>query len=390
MKRAFLIITTLAVMFSIHFLYSRREGALVHDRAEGPALSDVNEIFPDASSVISEEGEAWTGVYEDRGILIGRVISTSPHADHIKGYAGATPLLIGIDLSGEIVGVHALDSKETPAFVKSVVSSGFLGSFDGVGWKKAAVLEVDTVTGATMTSDAMGRSIRHALSLAEGADTPPRQGYGIDDVLILVLVLAALVVCLFPFRRHQVLRLVILGISTVYLGFIRAEMLSMQVIAGWVKRGVVTYSCAALLIMAVVTVAVSLFKGKAFYCYYICPFGGLQEFAGRLSPWNVRLSAGTFRLLRKFRYALLVLIAMLLLAGQGKDLTGFEPFTVFAFRSAGITVLVIAGVSLVLSLFVGRPWCTFLCPTGALLDIFRIKSTVSFNFSRPDKNGEGQ
>jgi len=367
MKRAFLIITTLAVMFSIHFLYSRREGALVHDRAEGPALSDVNEIFPDASSVISEEGEAWTGVYEDRGILIGRVISTSPHADHIKGYAGATPLLIGIDLSGEIVGVHALDSKETPAFVKSVVSSGFLGSFEGVGWKKAAVLEVDTVTGATMTSDAMGRSIRHALSLAEGADTPPRQGYGIDDVLILVLVLAALVVCLFPFRRHQVLRLVILGISTVYLGFIRAEMLSMQVIAGWVKR-----------------------EGKAFYCYYICPFGGLQEFAGRLSPWNVRLSAGTFRLLRKFRYALLVLIAMLLLAGQGKDLTGFEPFTVFAFRSAGITVLVIAGVSLVLSLFVGRPWCTFLCPTGALLDIFRIKSTVSFNFSRPDKNGEGQ
>lgn len=375
-------IVTISVMILIHFLYSPGEGASGHDHTEEFLLGEVREIFPDCLSVRGDMGEDWAEVYGDSGILMGRVISTSPGADHIKGYAGATPLLVGIDLSGKIAGIQALESEETPAFVDSVISSGFFRGFEGIHWKEATDLEIDSVTGATMTSRAMARSIIYTLSIAEGTDVPPAKGYDKNDIFFIFLLVSALVVCLFPLRRHQFLRLLVLGISTLYLGFIRAEMLSLQVISGWVKNGPATSSGVILLLVAIVSLAVSFFKGKALYCRFICPFGGLQEFAGSLSPWNIRLSSGMFRLLRKFRYAFLALIALLLLAGMAKDLTVFEPFTVFAFRSAGITVLIIAGVSLFLSLFIGRPWCSFLCPTGAFLDIFKKENKPGCVFSR--------
>jgi nitroreductase len=61
--------------------------------------------------------------------------------------------------------------------------------------------------------------------------------------------------------------------------------------------------------------------------------------------------------------------------GLGMDFTVAEPFAAFKFQAAPASVLVLAGVFAVLSLFVPRAWCRFLCPTGQLLSIARCQKS---------------
>ena len=369
MKRAVLIALAITVMAVVHFRYAAMEPAT---GSGAITLGDARHIFPDAVSVETVDGSSWKNVYGKGGRLEGKITSTSPHSDAIVGYAGPTPLLIGIGSDEKIIGVYPLENEETPSFRENIISSGFFGVFNGVRWKEAGNLTVDAITGATMTSDAMVRSLKHRLLLAASQKPVSEANPDGRNILTIALVLIALWACLFSPAKHEAIRLAVLAASVVYLGFFRGQLLSMQVISAWIKHGVVTASGAVLFGIAAVTIIVSLTKGRAFYCHYICPFGALQEFAGRISPWKISISTRVDRALRKIRYALLFVIAGLLVTGLAGDLTDFEPFTVFAFTSASVTVLILAGVSLFMSLFLCRPWCGFLCPTGALFEIFRI------------------
>lgn len=53
------------------------------------------------------------------------------------------------------------------------------------------------------------------------------------------------------------------------------------------------------------------------------------------------------------------------------DLRDVEPFSAFLIGSASVASVVLAVGSLVASLFVQRPWCRLLCPTGELMAILR-------------------
>jgi hypothetical protein len=373
-KRIGVIVVAVVVMAAIHLQFSKNESAsFLPDAQHDVSLVVVKGIFPDAAATVRPDGEMWLNVFDVDGRLEGRIISTSPHSDHIKGHGGPTPLLIGVDPDGIIAGVYPLANMETPMFLENVISSGLLGRFAGLHISEARDLEIDAVTGATLTSDAFVDTIKHRLFTAGEVKYLSGKKNNFHFILTMALVALALAACLFPMGKGDIFRLVVLGVSLIYLGFARGQLISIQVISEWIKRGVVTSSGAALFVIAVITIAVSIFKGKAFYCYYLCPFGALQEFAGKISPWKTCLSPGIARVLGKIRHALLILIAVLLLAGFAGDLTEFEPFTIFSFRSASVTVVVLAGVSLFMSLFVSRPWCNFMCPTGALLELFRKK-----------------
>ena len=58
---------------------------------------------------------------------------------------------------------------------------------------------------------------------------------------------------------------------------------------------------------------------------------------------------------------------LLMLLGVGFEWMDYEPFTAFILSSAGVVVIVFAVVILLTSVFVPRPYCRFMCPTGTLL-----------------------
>ncbi len=109
----------------------------------------------------------------------------------------------------------------------------------------------------------------------------------------------------------------------------------------------------------------ALFFGRTF-CAAVCPHGALQDLV-LLKPIQVPAWLEQGLSILPFIY----LGAGVLFAATGSAfiICQYDPF-VPVFRMSGRTLMVLAGVVLlVLGVFVGRPYCRFLCPFGALLKL---------------------
>jgi NosR/NirI family transcriptional regulator, nitrous oxide reductase regulator len=120
----------------------------------------------------------------------------------------------------------------------------------------------------------------------------------------------------------------------------------------------------------ILPIVVALLFGRTF-CAAVCPHGALQDLV-LLKPLRVPewLEQGLSVL--PFIY----LGAGVLFAATGSAfiICQYDPF-VPVFRMSGRTAMVLSGVALlVLGVFVGRPYCRFLCPYGALLKMGAIFS----------------
>lgn len=124
----------------------------------------------------------------------------------------------------------------------------------------------------------------------------------------------------------------------------------------------------------------ALFAGRAF-CAGVCPHGALQDLV-LVKPIKVPSWLESGLSILPFIY----LGAGVLFAATGAAflVCQYDPF-VPIFRMSGRALMVAGGVGLlVLGMFVGRPYCRFLCPFGALLKIgstvakFRVRVTPDF------------
>lgn len=115
----------------------------------------------------------------------------------------------------------------------------------------------------------------------------------------------------------------------------------------------------------------TLFFGRAF-CAAVCPLGAVQDLVlvhPLTLPGWLRHGLGLL--------AYVYLGAAILFAATGSAfiICEYDPFVAF-FRFSGSIDMVILGTSLlVIGLFVGRPYCRFVCPYGALL---RLVSPISW------------
>lgn len=84
-----------------------------------------------------------------------------------KGFGGAYVVMVGIGDDGKITGTQLLDNSETPGLGSKTGEASFTGQFIG---KDSALEGVETVTGATISSNAFIRCIGTAYQ-AYGAVT---------------------------------------------------------------------------------------------------------------------------------------------------------------------------------------------------------------------------
>lgn len=119
----------------------------------------------------------------------------------------------------------------------------------------------------------------------------------------------------------------------------------------------------AAVVFFVVPLIFTLFNGRVF-CGAICPLGAIQD-AVLIRPVAVPLWLESG--LRLFAYAYLGAAILFAATGSAFVICRYDPFVGF-FRMGGNWNILIFGASLLLiGLFIGRPYCRFLCPYGVIL-----------------------
>lgn len=89
------------------------------------------------------------------------IINTTTLAEDVEGYAGPTPLKIYIR-KDKIEKIEPLKNVETPKYW-ALIKRDLLNKWNGLTTKKAATQQVDVITGATYTSEAVIENIKRGL-----------------------------------------------------------------------------------------------------------------------------------------------------------------------------------------------------------------------------------
>ena len=96
--------------------------------------------------------------------VIGKLLVTTPIADDLIGYAGNVPLFLAVSNEDVILGLTLLNNSESPGFLKRLEKKNLFSAWDGKTLEEAEQLNVEAVSGATMSSDAIRGSVKRALA----------------------------------------------------------------------------------------------------------------------------------------------------------------------------------------------------------------------------------
>jgi NosR/NirI family transcriptional regulator, nitrous oxide reductase regulator len=187
------------------------------------------------------------------------------------------------------------------------------------------------------------------------------------DVVVLVLALGIGSYLVLKLRsRKAVLGLAIF--SLLYFGFYRKGCVCAIGAVQNVALGIfdTTYAVPlAALAFFILPLAVALFAGRTF-CAAVCPHGALQELI-LIKP--VRVPVWLEHGLGLVPFIYLGAAVAFAATGSAFIICRYDPF-VPVFRMTGsFWIWMFVGAFLVVGLFVGRPYCRFLCPLGALLRV---------------------
>lgn len=308
------------------------------------------------------------------------VVNTRVLAKDVQGYGGPVPLKIHIDKDGRLTAIEAEPNAESPSFFDR--AKELFSRWQGKTIDEAMAEDVDAVSGATFSSKAIIRNVQRGLAYAkqhgladggkgaqkESAEYTVATGWTLGSIVALIAVLLGAVVPLFTNNRR--LHLVQLVVNVVVLGLWTGTFVSytlfLRLFAGGVSLSAIG-TLAAPLLMLIVALLYPLTGRSGHYCAHVCPFGSAQELAGKLSRRKLRITPRVLHVLTALRNLLWGVLMALLLTGTCSAWIDYELFTAFIYSSASVWVIVLAVLFLVLSVWVPRPYCRFVCPTGALM-----------------------
>lgn len=130
--------------------------------SEAESFSDAKAVSADGTDYTYYEG------YSASGEIAGYVFSTSA-----KGYGGDIDVMVGVGTDGKVRGVSILSISETAGLGMNAEKDSFLNQFVGksagiaVSKSSPADNEIQALTGATITSNAMAQAVNTALELYE-------------------------------------------------------------------------------------------------------------------------------------------------------------------------------------------------------------------------------
>ncbi len=195
---------------------------------------------------------------------------------------------------------------------------------------------------------------------------------------VMILVITILLIDIEMLNRKVIIVISVITIlygGVLFGGFPHALMPIQQILIILSGRGLLSSLLPVIIVLSML-LATSLIVERIF-CGFACPIGALQELISKINfksdlksqekvKYRIEDSSKLPSRIRRIFLAILIILAIfgILLLEMINPLTGF-----FIFRSPFTLTLLIPLVSLIVvsivSIFIYRPWCRYLCPFGA-------------------------
>jgi len=346
------------------------------------SLSDISphfqSLFPEVDRYEESGLESWRVFKQESDRPVGFI--TVKKSD---GFGGPLKVAVGVDPNGTVVSAVVMEHRETPSWFAKVRKSALLKSMKGKSYLDPFEIgrDIDGVTGATYTSRAVIQSIKAAareislneLELPKPEEKPTGIKWGYPEiVLVLLLAVGVFGIKYSSGKTKKRLRWLLLLSSLAVIGFLVNHPLTLvdmnKLLMGYwpdLHHQLYWY----LLVFGVLLIFLT--TNRNIYCHHICPFGAAQECLavfGKAKHFQSKRYAGFFKWLRRGIVWLAVLVALIF---RNPGISSYEVYsTLFSLSGTNREVLFLAIVLLV-SLFVKRPWCRYLCPVPAFEDYLR-------------------
>lgn len=357
-------IIALSTLIAGHFLRTEKsfdERAYLREIAPGAAFAEKAGAPPH---------------YASDGDLV--AFNTHDVTPGVRGYAGPITVMMTLGSDGRIKGVRILSHRETKNYVHYMETPEYLGRFIGksVFDKFEIDKDIDGISRATVSVEALAETVRDS-SRAVAASVyginvkteKPSYVSGHGWIWYAILFGAAMTGYFITRRSEKHLRLrdASLAAGFFIIGLYLSSPFSILHVFNLV---LFRPSSAALWYVIVISTLVSVIVAGRFYCGWLCPFGALSEFMGRLTRSKWAIPAEQDDRWRMLKYYLLGAIVIIVFLTQRADYGNYETYiTLFSFHGNVLTWTLVF-LSFVANLRIERFWCRYLCPVAALTGVF--------------------
>lgn len=159
-----LVIICLVVTLALAGTYSVANPIILENQAKAADEARMM-VLPEGDAFTAYDGALVDGVLDcymaDNGA--GMAITAN-----YKGFGGAVKVMVGIDADGNITGATVTEHAETPGLGTKAMTPEYLAQYQGVGEVVGGHINndanIDAISGATITSNAVYCSIEAALN----------------------------------------------------------------------------------------------------------------------------------------------------------------------------------------------------------------------------------
>lgn len=342
----------------------------------GTLLGETPQNLLMGTSVEGHGGDTDTLIIMPNGTMI---VNTTMLASEVYGFAGPVPLRISIK-DNIIEKIETGENSETADFLAAATSKIF-PHYIGQNIEDALNIQVDAATGATYSSGAINENMRRGLTFAQAhisdmpieIDAPESSphSFGLKEIIAIIVILSGAILPIW--LKGKGFRWLQLVLNILVLGCWCGTFISYSLLIGYLSNGIRLSVAVVTLLLLVVALLFPLFGKSRHYCMWLCPLGSAQELIFRLIPRSIKISPNTLRWLSYLRWGLWSILMLLMWTGIWFEWMDYELFSIFIFQQASWIVIVMSIAFAILSAFVSRPYCRFLCPTGCLLQTLEDK-----------------
>ncbi|NLB54904.1 MAG: 4Fe-4S binding protein [Lentisphaerae bacterium] len=318
---------------------------------------------------------SYLSVFDENETCIGYIFNSEVFAPEIRGYGGRLNVEVFTNTEGRLLDFAVGKNNETPAYLNQ-----FLAQKDrliGMYLLDHGIFKgITGVTGATISSEAVRSAVELSANrffenvIQRANATSMHQSTGIrHDTQGLYLVFVMILAFFITFYADCRGRTGLLFINLFLLGFLFNSLFSTVQIVNLTRFDFPAFGITGHFVLAVLIPITLLLTGNIF-CGYICPFGALQEFIGRLLPKSIKPATPSFA--SKFviaKYLFLFVIIITFLFKGRPSVPSADPLIRFFSRTLDKPLFAVVGLILIGSLFFSRFWCIYLCPAGGFLNL---------------------